>query len=528
MKPIIKMLPIVFPALLLAACSDYAYNPGEPVVDDSAAASVEKAVAINPGVKYQTIQGIGASDCWMGNWVGRDWTTTRDKMAELLFSQEIADGQAKGAGLSMWRVNAGAGSAEIGDRSGITTVHRRAESFRGAPGQYDWSKCAGQQYFMKKAKEMGTEKFVLFSNSPLVEWTYNGQGRNDRGLKSNLMPQYYGAFADYLADVTRHFVDEGYNFTHISPVNEPNVSWNGHDQEGSAWTVSEAAKLARELDRALSARALDTKILLGEGDKWENLYADNWIQGGAASKFWTPGDEAYIGDLAHMPRLFCCHSYWTDFGWSQLHDVRNLVRNEADKYGLEVWQTEYCMLGDDIPTDEFAGHSSSSDMDRALHLSKVMHADFTVANVTSWCYWVAMDTPFGDNGNRWLLVYLYPSGESVFDGEGSCEASSNLWVLGNYSLFVRPGFCRVDLKMSENRNFFGSAYLSPDGKRLVAVYTNMGDKPVAIDAKVTGFENASVKTYTTAADKNLMENALEKGARPVLDPRSVTTVVYDL
>lgn len=56
-----------------------------------------------------------------------------------------------------------------------------------------------------------------------------------------LLPSCYGKYADYLADVTRHFTDEGYNITHISPINEPNVSWNGHDQEESAWTVEEAA-----------------------------------------------------------------------------------------------------------------------------------------------------------------------------------------------------------------------------------------------------------------------------------------------
>lgn len=523
----IFMMLAAMPAL--AACSDYAYDPGEPgAASDPLASAVNKEVVINPAQTFQTMQGIGASDCWMGNWVGRDWTSTREDVARVLFSQEIVDGQPQGAGLSMWRVNTGAGSAEIGDKSGITTAHRRAESFMNPDGTYDWSRCAGQQYFMEQARKMGTERFVLFSNSPLVQYTYNGQGRSDRGNSSNLMPNCYGKYADYLADVARHFTDAGYDISHISPVNEPNNQWNGRDQEGSGWTVAEAARLTRELDRALTERSLGTDILLGEGDSWDCLYGDKWISGGAVSHFWTPGDEAYIGDLAHVKPLYCCHSYWTDTAWDTQRDVRATVRAAADQYGLEVWQSEWCMLGDDIPKDEFPGHAAASDMDRALHMSKVMHNDFTVANVSSWCYWVAMDTPFGTNGNRWLLVYLNPAGETVFDGEGTAEASANLWALGNYSLFVRPGFKRVALDTRENKNFFGSAYVSPDSKRVVAVYTNMGAKPVRLSTTLPGADNATVRTFTTSASKHLAGVTLEKGADVVLDPESITTVVYDL
>lgn len=523
-----NMIALLGVAFALTSCSDYAYDPGDvSVPSDALASAVEKSVTIDPAVKYQTMQGIGASDCWMGNWIGRDWTGAREGIAKLLFSQEIIDGQPQGVGMSMWRVNLGAGSAEAGDNSGVKTVHRRAESFRSGSG-YDWSKCAGQQYFMQQAKDMGTEQFVFFSNSPLVQYTYNGQARNDRGSYSNLMPKYYGAFADYLADVTDHFVKAGYNVTHLSPVNEPNVSWNGTDQEGSAWQPDEAAKLAVEIDRAFEERGLSTKILLGEGDSWECFYGDKWTSGGAPSKFWNPNESSYIGNLKHLAPLYCCHSYWTDTAWDTQRSVRRQVADMASRYGLEVWQSEWCMLGDDIPRDEFPGHASASDMDRALHMTKVMHNDFTVANVSSWSYWVAMDTPYEQNGNRWLLIYLNPKGSSVFDGEGSYAASSNLWALGNFSLFVRPGFRRIDLKCAESRNFFGSAYLSADGKRLVAVYTNMGAKPVKLDVTLAGWQNAKVRTYTTSSTKNLREATFDAGSQVVLDPESVTTVVYDM
>ena len=127
-----------------------------------------------------------------------------------------------------------------------------------------------------------------------------------------------------------------------------------------------------------------------------------------------------------------------------------------------------------------------------------------------------------------MLIYLNLAGDSVFDGEGTYAASSNLWALGNFSLFVRPGFKRVDLATKESKNFFGSAYISPDGRRLVAVYTNMGNKPVRLAVSADGWADALVSVFTTSASKNLAGVALEKGAQVVLDPQSVTTVVYDL
>ncbi len=520
----------------MTGCSDNAYDPGDPKPGLPAEAyAVDKDVTIDATRTYQTIAGFGASDCWMCQWVGRDWKSGRQRMAELLFSQVVEDGQPKGIGLSMWRVNAGAGSAEKGDASGITTVHRRAESFMGSDGKYDWSKCEGQRFFMEQAKAMGTERFVLFSNSPLVQWTYNGQGRSDRGNNSNLLNSRYDDFADYLADVVAHFNAEGYNFTHISPINEPQGTWNGHDQEGSGWTIEQSAKLARELDRALTDRSLNTDILLAECDRWRYFTTEDtwqWSDKDMADAYWNPSSSSYIGDLKHFKRLIGAHSYWTDTSWDEMRTVRASVARKAAQYGAEVWQTEWCMLGDEHDRDEYSGHGSASDMERALYMTRIIHNDMTVANCASWSYWVAMDQRL-QHSNRWLLIYLDMVGGtngSVFDGEGTFAAAHTLWALGNYSLFVRPGFKRVDLTTAENRNFFGSAYLSADAKRLVAVYTNYSEKPVRLHTSLEGMAGkpSSLKSYTTSASKTLTEATLTPGEDLILDPQSVTTFVYDL
>jgi hypothetical protein len=96
--------------------------------------------------------GFGASDCWTPAYIGKYWTSGRDRISELLFSSEIVDGQPKGIGLSMWRVNLGGGSAEQGDESGIVDKSRRAESYLTDNLSLDWTHCEGQRYFMSSAK----------------------------------------------------------------------------------------------------------------------------------------------------------------------------------------------------------------------------------------------------------------------------------------------------------------------------------------------------------------------------------------
>ena len=128
-----KLKQLLFSILLFnfSACSDAETTlpQEEEGGQDTPTASVTKTVTIDAGQTFQTIKGFAASDCWTPAFVGKYWTNNRNEIAELLFSSEIADGQPKGIGLSMWRVNMGGGSMEQEDASGISNVSRRAESY---------------------------------------------------------------------------------------------------------------------------------------------------------------------------------------------------------------------------------------------------------------------------------------------------------------------------------------------------------------------------------------------------------------
>lgn len=483
---------------------------------------------LNASKTYQEMEGFGASDCWLPNQIGQYWTSNRNEIATLLFSQRVNGDQPQGIGLSMWRVNLGAGTAEQGDASGID-ANNRAEAYLQANGNWDWTKCAGQRYFMEQAKNQGVEKFILFSNSPLVQFTKNGKGYSQNGGSANLKDDCYGAFADYMADVAAHFMDEGYNVTHISPVNEPQYNWDGTAQEGSGWQNSEVARLTRELDRALTERNLNTGISIGEAGTWVHMYQGNNDRENTINAFFDSSSDAYVGDLKHVGNLICGHSYWTFGSWEDMRDVRSRMKNAADAKGLRVWQTEWSML-DKEPTDLGGTYDEVSEFDIAQYMSRIIHNDITVGGVTSWSYWTSMSVERYSQKNRFELIKTTPAGGNYsddFTAGGSVAATPNLWVLGNYSLFVRPGYKRVDLSLNESKDFFGSAYVAPDNSRLVLVITNY-DKERGVSLDMAAPEGTkSVYTYTTTAAKHLQQAQFNVADKVFVDPASVTTIVYN-
>lgn len=524
--------------LLLAAfsCND---GPDPTIAPDKGSGNEtpegSENVVINLSQTYQTIESFSASDCWAPNYIGTYWADEeKEAIAKLLFSSKVADGQPEGIGLSGWRFNLGGGTAQQGAASGIEDAARRAESFMSpVDGTLDWTKQAGQQYFLEKAKQYGCEQFVMFSNTPPVYLTRNGKGYSDMGAYSNLKDDSYDDFAKYIATVLDYFKsNKAINFTYISPVNEPQYNWES-GQEGSGWQNSEIKRLTVEIDKAIEAKGLNTKILLGESGAWNYLYETDG-DAGRKNVIYNLFDNAssnYVGDLTHVAPVIAGHSYWTDGSWQTMVDVRSQVASKASAAGLKVYQTEWSMLGDGYG-NEFIGFDNASYMDIALYMSKVIHCDLVYANVSSWSYWTSLDLERWSHKNRFLLIKVTPAGGDYGDitQSGTHEATKTLWVLGNYSLFIRPDYKRVELKMENtSKNLFGSAYLSPDGKKLVAVYTNLSSTRYDVRADIGSAEVNSIKTYTTSQTQDLAEAVVQNVGNSIfVNPASVLTVVYDL
>lgn len=503
-------------------------------------------VSVYPDKKHQVVDNFTAADAWSGNFVGQYFSeNAREQIAQWLFSDKIdAAGNVEGIGLSMWRVNLGGGSLEQ-DGADIEPYQRRAESFLTKDGQnYDWGKCSGQQYFMKKARAYGANKFLLFSNTPLVQWTRNGKGYADKGeTRSNLKPDCYQKFADYMADVAKHFQDLGYNIEYLSPVNEPQVPWDTNRQEGSPWRVSEIYKISVALDNAMTARGLDkTKILFGEAADLRYLYETRkhktWNDIPESerpdlllSKFCDPKSSEYLLNLKHMPKFVGGHSYHSHQSSALNKEVREALKKACDTYGVGYQETEWCMLPcytaknhGGLPKD---WHSDNcADIYAALVLGRLVYGDFVYANSTAWGFWKGMEIK-GD----YALIGLYPEKGDLTKG-GVARPNKMLWALGNFSLFVRPGFSRIDLTGADDLDTVaGLAFAAPDAKRIVSIFVNSSNAPydLALSLPASWAQRVeTVRAFRTDPRMDMGNLHVKNKDDVTLAPLSITTVVVDL
>lgn len=131
---------------------------------------------------------------------------------------------------------------------------------------------------------------------------------------------------------------------------------------------------------------------------------------------------------------------------------------------------------------------------------------------------------------RFALTSLSPKNGDLTQG-GTVKANKLLWALGNFSFFVRPKYRRVALSGADNLDgSVGVAFLSPDRKRLVAVFVNSGFQPDDIKIRLPEQDAsrvAQVRAFRTDAHSDLGRVAVADREAFTLAPRSLTTVVFD-
>ena len=426
---------------------------------------------ISPDTEYQSIEGFGASDAWSCQFIGANWPDQKkNHIADLLFSNATnQEGKPLGIGLSMWRFNVGAGSTEQGEGSDIKDKWRRAESFLNKDLSFNWEKQAGQRWFLKSAKERGVANFIAFLNSPPIALTRNGKAYSSSPDSYNLSSDNYPAFVGYISSVLNSFREkEGITFSTISPFNEPQWDWTSPGQEGTPAKNSEIAAITKKLNVELENKGISTMIEISEAGKINYLFEPNDKpgRGDQINDFFSAASSDYVGNLSHVSRTISGHSYFSTWNFQNLVEYRKALSQKlaATDPGLKYAMTEYCVLEDN---EVIKGNKRDLGMETALYVTRVIHADLTIANATSWQWWTAVSAYDYKDG----LVYI-----DYNENDGQVYESKLLWALGNYSRFIHPGMKRVavnpDVGIKNDVDF--SAYKSADGKQLVFVINNYG------------------------------------------------------
>lgn len=470
---------------------------------------------------HQVIDNFGASGCWSADPIGSTWSEAKkNELADLLFSQE------KGIGLSLWRFNIGAGSKKT-DQAKAWHPWRAVECFKDGPdAPYDWSRHAGQQWFLRAAKQRGTEQFLAFANSPPIWLTRNGHAYSDTSDHSstNLKPGSEDAYAHFLAEIMAHFQEIGLPFTCLSPINEPNWAWEG-GQEGCRYSNSDIQRLLMATHRALRERGVKIELDAADGGDLQLMLDDadyrnfqrisqpgKYCQTGHAPETCRQWVKALLGDPSLRTILgqrISCHSYWTTESYHALQNLRQAVRQNIDRYapGARYWQTEFC----------FMEHHRDLGIDTALRLAEVVHYDLTAAGASAWHWWLALsDADYKDG-----LIYVDTKTETI-------QPSKMLWALGNYSRFIRPGAHRVSLATDAlPDDLLASAYIDKARQKVIVVLINANEtaQPITL-----AFDQATgpLTPYITDATRSLTPDRPVTSGTYEVPARSIVTLVGTL
>lgn len=517
---------LILPLLFLTGCGNdnsIIKNTEQDVDDNNVLTLTAKT-----NVKHQTIYGFGASDAWSIQFVGKNWPVNkRKRIADLLFSTEFdSEGNPKGIGLSVWRFNIGAGSKRQGKKSGIANSWRRSGSFLTVDSTYEWSRHSGQQWFMKAAKERGVQRFIGFANSPPVLLTKNGKAYGAGGGSANIAPQYYDEYADYLAKIANYFKSIGIPLDYISPVNEPQWNWSkSNGQEGSPWQNSEIVKLVKALDKKIKYYGLRSNILIPEAGEITFLYNGD-IEGRSNQAAYFFGSDSKIKRLSSVPNVIAAHSYFTTWPVREMIEMRQKLWEHLQSVGpnLKYWVTEYCVL---ISNDKIQGNGRDLGIKPALYIARVMHYDLTVANASSWQWWLAVSANDYKDG----LVYIDRNKQN-----GEVYESKMLWAVGNYSRFIRPGAVRLTVNRSDSLtpyatydNLMASAYLLKDKQKVVFITINYSYKDRKVRLNVNGLTASNLSKFTsfiTSSKYDLSHQfTVNLGDTAVIPERSIVTLV---
>jgi glucuronoarabinoxylan endo-1,4-beta-xylanase len=325
----------------------------------------------------------------------------------------------------------------------------------------------------RKAIERGARVWAA-PWSPPGAWKTNGSDINGGKLK----PEFYQAWADRLASFASSMSSAAIDLSYISAQNEPGwvANW-----ETCEWTPAELLTFIRDfLGPALAARGVSTPILAPESNDWIVLrsFADPLLSDSAAAR--------YLGVIA-------VHAYGgTPFAYTA----------PAER-GKELWETE--MSVSTVGTGIASG----------LDVARSMHDHLTVASVNAWHYWWISDT------NASAAGALIQAG----------VVTKRLWVMGNYSRFVRPGSYRIGAAVqggSGATNLLVSAFRNEGAGQVIVVAVNTGGQAVQAQFTLTDGRVDSVTPWVTSQTLDLAaQTPVGSGSSFVYDlpAQSVTTFV---
>jgi glucuronoarabinoxylan endo-1,4-beta-xylanase len=338
--------------------------------------------------------------------------------------------------------------------------------------------------------------------SPPAEWK---DGTDDAGNGGSLDATQYDAWAARLVLFLQNMAAAGVNIAGLSAQNEPTTPAAGY--ESCVYTAAQlTAFIGQHLGPALVEAGVmpPLQIIAPETQGW-SVFPDF-----ASAIIGDPAASSYVGVVA-------THEYGS--AGPVMFDGGSLDAGTPRRF----WETEIYEQG----------AATDPGMATALWMAEEMHNALTLANVNAWHFWW-IHPQSQDNSGLYNL------------SDAGLQPTKRLYVMGNFSRFVRPGFYRVESAPAAQEftvdggggQVFVSTYCdgSPcDGTsqhQLVIIAINDSTVPVDQTFDFSGVATGSWQSWVTSDSLDLMPgdsvSSTSSEVMYTLAPHSVTTLVGEI
>jgi O-glycosyl hydrolase len=431
------------------------------------------SVTIDTTKKYQTIEGLGGAMAFYAGW-----------LTAHPYKQEIYSNAFAGLNLSMLR---------LGDWYRYQTPLAGFDS-------------AATEIVSNANRIMGHPVPVYMSSwSPPAFLKSNGQVANGGTLITNSDGSFaYTNFAQYWYDSIQAYQSNGVNLTWASIQNEPDwvATYDScifHPTEDTVNGTNYASysKALDAVSQRLASLPSPPKLLAPE--PVHISYGDLSSYGA------TLNSNSFYGVNHH---LYGDGGSTGDSFLNALMSATNVFPNKPH------FMTEY------------------GDVTDMIECANLIHNELVVEQVSGYNHWslvwpgttgglIQIENPFASQ-STWTNA---PPGTPT--QSHGWWYSPSYWSMKHFTYFIQPGYQRVSATDNDS-NVRSSAYLSPDGLRLVVVLINTNpivSSAMNFNAGTFGVSKSSV--YQTAGTNYYFQPLGSLTNALVLPPRSLTTVVFD-
>ena len=435
---------------------------------DAGGPGTPPTATINPATAYQTIEGLGGAIVFYNGW-----------LTAHPYRQEIYTNAFAGLNLSMLRLGNWfryQGTVNFDpDAPGFVAA---ANNLLGHPVPVFMSSWAPPA-FLKSNGQVGNGGTLLFTNGGFA----------------------YTNFANYWYDSLLAYRSNGVSPTWISIQNEPDwaASYDScvfHPNEDTV-NGTNYASYSKALDacyQRLTNSPSPPKILAPEVVGLGFNDVQNYAATMHAGSFYGVAHHLYGGSTDGTP----------DGYKPALSALTNVFP------GKPRFMTEYGLTN-------------------MIEQANLIHNVLTVEQASGYNYW-SLVWP-GTSGG--LIQIEFPWNQSSWTNAppGTPTQSHGWWIappywaMKHYSYFIQPGYRRVAASCTDP-DVLASAYLSPEGLRLVAVFINRGASASAMAVDFGSFAYFRSAVYQTAGT-NYFQSLGSLGAQLSLPGSSLATVVLD-